>query len=189
MGTGWLRANSDGQPINKYTLEHLDAGSGIMARDSAKEKLMNASKESPFGVLNVGIFGEGTDAPSLSAVAFLEARKSPIDVVQAVGRAMRTAPDKELGYIICPILIPPDVNPEDWLLTSNMEDGWRELGQILLAMRAHDQRIEDELADLLHLYLPSEPETEESIIAWPNEDQQIEYYIHKGKPGSAQKSR
>ena len=30
---------------------------------------------------------EGTDSPSLSAVAFVEARKRPIDFVQAVGRA------------------------------------------------------------------------------------------------------
>lgn len=30
---------------------------------------------------------EGTDSPSLSAVAIVEARKRPLDVVQAVGRA------------------------------------------------------------------------------------------------------
>ena len=49
----------------------------------------------------------GPTPPSLSAVAFLEPRKSPIDVIQVVGRAMRTAPNKTMGYIICPIAFPP----------------------------------------------------------------------------------
>ena len=65
------------------------------------------------GILNVGIFGEGVDAPALSAVGFLEARKSPVDVIQAVGRVMRRAEDKEMGYIICPILIPPRYRRRD----------------------------------------------------------------------------
>ena len=126
-----------------YSLEHLDATSNVTARDNAKKRLAAATKQEPHGVINVGIFGEGTDSPSLNAVAFLEPRKSPIDVIQAVGRAMRTAPDKEFGYIICPILIPPNVDPEQWLSTSDMQDGWQVLGQILLALRAHDQRIEE----------------------------------------------
>ena len=104
-------------------MEHLDASSNVTARENAKRRLAEANEERPHGVVNVGIFGEGTDSPTLSAVAFLEARKSPIDVIQAVGRAMRTAPGKEIGYIICPILIPPNADPERWLSTSNMDEG------------------------------------------------------------------
>ena len=139
--------------------------------------------------MNVGIFGEGTDSPSLNAVAFLEARKSPIDVIQAVGRAMRTSPNKELGYIICPILIPPDADPESWLSASNMEEGWQELGQILMALRAHDQRIEDNLSDLLELYLPNEPEKIGTIVAVVNHNSsRIQYRQHEGRPGAAEEA-
>ena len=134
----------------------------------------------------MGIFGEGTDSPSLNAVAFLEARKSPIDVIQAVGRAMRTSPGKEIGYIICPILIPPNTDPEKWLSASAPEDGWQELGQILLALRAHDQRIEDNLAKLLQLYVPTPPETESTIVAVADEEKKrITYAVHVGPPGEA----
>ena len=185
----WLHDNSDGQTVKNYTLEHLDATSNVTARDSAKQKLADASEDSPYGIINVGIFGEGTDSPSLNAVAFLESRKSPIDVIQAVGRAMRTSPDKELGYIICPILIPPDADPESWLSTSNMEEGWQELGQILLALRAHDQRIEDDLSELLYLQLPPEPEIVRSVVAVANEvGKRIAYYQHEGAPGEAQEA-
>ena len=129
------------------------------------------------------------DSPSLNAVAFLEARKSPIDVIQAVGRAMRTAPDKELGYIICPILIPLDADPESWLSVSDMAEGWQELGQILLALRAHDQRIEDDLSDLLYLYVPSEPEVVRAVVAVAREQgKRISYWEHIGPPGSAQEA-
>ena len=185
----WLHSNSKGRTAKSYALEHLDASSNVTARDTAKQRLADASEGSPYGIINVGIFGEGTDSPSLNAVAFLEARKSPIDVIQAVGRAMRTAPNKDRGYIICPILIPPDADPESWLSTSDMEEGWKELGQILLALRAHDQRIEDDLSNLLYLYLPSEPEVVRTLVAIAIEsNKRISYYEHEGEPGSAQES-
>ena len=150
----WLATRMDGAEPADFTLEHLDATYNVAKRDSAKQHLAAATADNPHGIVNVGIFGEGTDSPSLSAVAFLEPRKSPIDVVQAVGRAMRTAPGKKFGYIICPILIPPNDDPERWLTRSNPEEGWSELGQILLALRAHDSRIEEELADMLQVYVP-----------------------------------
>ena len=160
-----------------------------MARENAKRRLAEASEDHPHGIINVGIFGEGTDSPSLNAVAFLELRKSPIDVIQAVGRAMRTAPGKELGYIICPILIQPNADPERWLSTSGPDEGWQELGQILLALRAHDQRIEDELAELLHLYIPKPPEVQRTIVAIASgEEKRIQYRQHDGAPGEAQEA-
>ena len=183
----WLNQNNPGQTAARYTLEHLDATSNVTARENAKRRLLEAADADPHGIINVGIFGEGTDSPSLNAVAFLEARRSPIDVIQAVGRAMRTAPGKELGYIICPVIIKPNVDPETWLSSSGPEDGWQELGQILLALRAHDQRIEDNLSELLHLYIPQPPPVERTIVAIARrEDQRISYREHIGPPGAAQ---
>ena len=183
-------------PNNKaadnFKLEHLDASSNVTKREEAKRRLANANPNNPHGIINVGIFGEGTDSPSLSAVAFLEARKSPIDVIQAVGRAMRTSPGKQMGYIICPILIPPSAEPEKWISTSNPEDGWKELGQILLALRAHDNRIEDQLKDLLHLYLPQAPppkvKTFIGITTGKEENRRTAYREYEGKPGEDQKA-
>ena len=184
----WMDSNRGGQTAAAYTLEHLDATSNVAARDNAKQKLAAAAAPAagPHGIINVGIFGEGTDSPTLNAVAFLESRKSPIDVIQAVGRAMRAAPGKELGYIICPIYIPPDKDPETHLSHSAMEEGWSELGQILLALRAHDSRIEDNLAALLQLYLPPPPAEEHTLVAIATpETPTIHCLLHSGAPGSA----
>ena len=187
----WLDENAPvcGGGGSHYSLEHLDASSNAAARETAKGRLAAADAENPHGIINVGIFGEGTDSPSLSAVAFLEARRSPIDVVQAVGRAMRTAPGKNLGYIVCPILIPPDADPEKWLSNSDSEEGWKELGQILLALRAHDQRIEENLEELLHLYIPKPPEVERTLVAVvAGKGKRIQYGEVQGPPGAAQEA-
>ena len=183
----WLNENHTGKLALEFSLAHLDATDSVVARKNAIRRLGEAPSDKPFGIINVGIFGEGTDSPSLNAVAFLEPRKSPIDVVQAVGRAMRTAPGKQVGYIICPILIPPNVNPEDWISSSAPEDGWQELGQILRALRAHDSRIEDELSELMQLYLPASPDEVHTIVAIAEHEQKrIKYRFHVGPPGDAQ---
>ncbi|MYC33979.1 MAG: hypothetical protein F4X64_12495 [Chloroflexi bacterium] len=182
-----LDNDQNGQTAAHYTLEHLDATSNVTTRENAKLRLADATEVNPHGIINVGIFGEGTDSPTLNAVAFLEPRKSPIDVIQAVGRAMRTAPGKETGYIVCPIVIPPNADPEQWLSSSNMEEGWAELGQILLALRAHDSRIEEKLQELLQLYIPQPPPSVVSIIGIAGgEDRRIQYREHEGAPGEAQ---
>ena len=183
----WPNDNAGGRRIAAYDLEHLDASNNTAAREGAKLRLKQGTKDKPHGIINVGIFGEGTDSPSLNAVAFLEPRKSPIDVIQAVGRAMRTAEGKKVGYIICPILIPANADPERWLSSSGPEDGWEELGQILLALRAHDQRIEDRLEDLMHLQLPREVERLSTLVAIASgERKRIRYFEHTGALGEAE---
>ena len=173
-----------------YRLQHLDSDSNVAQREQAKAQLAAATDDKPHSILNVGIFGEGTDAPSLSAVGFIEPRKSPVDVIQAVGRVMRRSTGKNTGYILCPIVIPPNVDAEQWLANTNDPgDGWQALGQILLALRAHDDRIEEGLAELMSIYLPPAPlEDEEvtTVVAVGSETGRATYYMHEGKHGSAE---
>ena len=153
-----LEADGVREEPAEYRLQHLDARNNVAQREQAKARLAAATDGEPRGILNVGIFGEGTDAPSLSAVGFLEPRKSPVDVIQAVGRVMRRSKGKNTGYILCPIVIPPNVDAERWLANTNSpDDGWQALGQILMALRAHDDRIEEKLGDLMSVYLPPPP--------------------------------
>ena len=162
------------------SFKHLDASSSVSRRDHAKAKLGGATAESPYAILNVGIFGEGTDAPSLGSVAFLEPRKSPIDVIQAVGRAMRLSKGKKLGYIIVPIRIPLNQNAEDWLSREGEEGGWRELGQILRALRSHDGRIETDLSKLMEIHVPAAPERVSTMVGLARKGGRIVYRCHFG---------
>ncbi|WP_347022480.1 DEAD/DEAH box helicase [Bacteroides ovatus] len=93
-------------------------------------------------VTNVRCLSEGVDVPSLDAVLFLSARNSQVDVVQSVGRVMRTfhkgqADEKKYGYIIIPIVVPADIPAEEALDNSKtFEVVWA----ILNALRSHDDR-------------------------------------------------
>ena len=88
---------------------------------------------------NARCLTEGVDVPALDAIVFLHPRNSQIDVVQAVGRVMRKAPGKRMGYVILPVGVPADV-PADVALNDNRK--YRVVWQILNALRAHDERLD-----------------------------------------------
>ena len=145
----------------RYAVEHLDAGHPVRERRRALRDLAGANAEKPRGIANVGIFGEGTDSPSLDAVALLASRRSPTEVIQIVGRCMRRAPGKQYGYVIVPVPLPRGIDAETSLSMDTLGDEWKVLGEVLRALRAHDGRIEDEISRLLHIYVP--PEEEEPV--------------------------
>lgn len=86
---------------------------------------------------NVRCLSEGVDVPALDAVLFLAARSSPVDVVQSVGRVMRTSPGKKYGYIIIPVVVPADMDPAAALADN---ERYRVVWTVLNALRAHDDR-------------------------------------------------
>jgi len=88
---------------------------------------------------NAKVLSEGVDVPALDAIMFMHPRKSQIDVVQSVGRVMRRAEGKKLGYVILPVAIPPDTEPEEAL---NDNERYKVVWQILNALRAHDERLD-----------------------------------------------
>lgn len=85
---------------------------------------------------NVRCLSEGVDVPALDAVLFLSPRNSEVEVVQSVGRVMRSFKGKKYGYIIIPVIVPSDVKPEDAL---NDNDRFKVVWTILNALRSHDE--------------------------------------------------
>ena len=85
---------------------------------------------------NVRCLSEGVDVPALDAVLFLSPRNSEVEVVQSVGRVMRSFSGKNYGYIIIPVIVPNDVKPEDAL---NDNERFRVVWDILNALRSHDE--------------------------------------------------
>ena len=96
-------------------------------------------------ITNVKCLSEGVDVPSLDAVMFLSARNSQVDIVQSVGRVMRRAEGKKYGYIIIPVVIPENMEPEEALDNS---DCFAVVWSVLKALRAHDDRFDAEINKL-----------------------------------------
>ena len=93
---------------------------------------------------NARCLTEGVDVPSLDGVAFIDPRSSQVDIVQAVGRAIRKSKDKEIGTIVLPVLIPTDSDAEDAIKDTNFKPIWA----ILNALKSHDDELSTELNNL-----------------------------------------
>lgn len=151
--------DEDGEPV---TAGYLDGNSSADERQTELNRLRDAISQGRKHVTtNVKVLSEGIDVPALDAVCFLEERKAEIDIVQAVGRAMRrpSSGDKNVGYIIVPIVMDPQMEFEETLSAWNKD--WRVLGQVLRSLRAHDPRIETNLRKQI-IVVPNPPKPDPS---------------------------
>jgi len=90
---------------------------------------------------NARCLSEGVDVPTLDGVAFIDPRGSEVDVVQAVGRAIRLADDKTVGTIVIPVFIDTETDPDTALNDSSFKAVWR----IIKALRAHDEDLAEQI--------------------------------------------
>ena len=82
--------------------------------------------------------------PALDGVAFIDPRRSEVDIVQAVGRAIRLAEDKTVGTIVIPVFIEAGDDPEAALDASAFKPVW----DVIRALRAHDDELGEQLDEL-----------------------------------------
>lgn len=132
-----LSAEESKEVVN-IKAQHID---GAMDANTRNEKIawLKQEAEDPNEcrvLCNVRCLSEGVDVPALDAVLFLSPRNSEVEVVQSVGRVMRTFKGKNYGYIIIPVIVPGDVKPEDAL---NDNDRFKVVWTILNALRSHDE--------------------------------------------------
>ncbi|MER5503138.1 Helicase associated domain protein [Streptomyces sp. NPDC002561] len=93
---------------------------------------------------SVKVLGEGVDTAECDAVLFADARGSMVDIVQMVGRALRTSPGRgKLATLIVPVFLGEDEDPDE-MLTSH---SYSTLAKVLGALRAHDSDTIESLAD------------------------------------------
>ncbi|QIK53794.1 DEAD/DEAH box helicase [Dysgonomonas sp. HDW5B] len=125
------------------TAQHIDGSMDSATRNEKiswlKEEINNPNECRI--LTNVRCLSEGVDVPALDAVLFVSARNSEVDVVQSVGRVMRTfrkgtPEEKKYGYIIVPVVVPADVSPE---VAMQDNERFSVVWRILNALRAHDE--------------------------------------------------
>ncbi|SFN96314.1 Helicase conserved C-terminal domain-containing protein [Streptomyces sp. cf124] len=93
---------------------------------------------------SVRVLGEGVDTKKCDSVYFADVRGSMPDLVQAVGRALRMQPGEgKTASLVVPVLLGPGETADN-MLTSR---AFRGLAKLLEALRAHDARIVESLAE------------------------------------------
>lgn len=128
-------------PNDKINLFHVN---GTMS-SGFRNSIMKEFRESEIGIIsNARCLIEGVDVPAVDTVAFIDPKKSIIDIVQATGRALRKAEWKEKGYIFIPVVVDEDATPEDLIKSSDFDTVW----EVLQAMMDQDQRLEAVVSQL-----------------------------------------
>mgnify|MGYP000461567985 CR=1 FL=1 len=127
-------------------IDHVDGTFNALKRNALLDWLKEdtTSQGNVCRILsNARCLSEGVDVPALDAVMFLNPRNSVVDVVQSVGRVMRTAPGKKYGYIILPVCM-PSKNVADYNGYIESDPQFRSIWKVIKALRAHDDSLVDE---------------------------------------------
>ncbi|MET3590489.1 putative helicase, partial [Bartonella silvatica] len=126
-------------PFLNCEVRHIDGTQSVKKRNEELDWLKEDAGQNVCRILsNVRCLSEGIDVPALDAIMFLHPRNSQVDVIQAVGRVMRRAPNKKTGYIILPIIIPSHLEAKKALKNNKR---YRVVWQVLHALHSHDERL------------------------------------------------
>jgi len=131
----------DEAPKGDFVFDHVSGDMSAGSRRIKLNRLRDIEDDGYAVVANARCLSEGVDIPSIDGVAFIDPRRSPIDIVQAVGRSIRLSANKKIGTIVIPVLIPEEEDADTALNDSAFEPVW----SVIRALREHDEELAEEL--------------------------------------------
>ena len=135
----WMKTHE--QPNVELVTDHVSGEMSTGERNRRLNRLRNIEPGQSGVLTNAQCLSEGIDVPTLDGVAFIDPRRSQVDIVQAVGRAIRLSPDKTLGTIVIPVFLADTDNPDAAMNQSAFEPVW----SIVRALRSHDDALGEAL--------------------------------------------
>lgn len=127
----------DGELWSRYISGEMRTGK----RDALLQRFRTLEAKTRGLLSNARCLAEGVDVPAIDGVTFIDPRRSTIDIIQAVGRAIRKSPEKRLGVVVLPVFVSDDQDPQKVLEDSSFKPVW----DVLKALRAHDEVLAEEL--------------------------------------------
>ncbi|WP_436986498.1 Helicase associated domain protein [Streptomyces sp. enrichment culture] len=123
--------------------EHKPAHRGCVLEKFASEPEGDLGAAWVRVLSSVRVLGEGVDTKECDAVVFADVRGSAVDIVQAVGRALRMQPGEgKVASLVVPVFLGPGEQPDEMLVSR----AYGELVKVLAALRAHDAQAVEQLA-------------------------------------------
>ncbi len=111
---------------------------------SVRGKIVDEFAATKKGIItNAKCLTEGIDVPNIDCVLFADPRKSTVDIVQAVGRALRTKEGKKFGYVILPVFTNSNNSSE---IIESAE--FKEILSTIRALASNDERIVEYFRDV-----------------------------------------
>ena len=121
-------------PIDTYTV------SGKMSTSKRNDIVSEFAKSPRALITNARCLTEGVDVPNIDCIVFADPKKSKVDIVQALGRALRKKDGKDWGYVILPVVYDGETNEID-------NDNFNEIVSIVRGLAANDERIVEYFKD------------------------------------------
>jgi len=134
----------DQRPSGSITYEHVSGKMPTSERSNKLRALGALKDEDRYLLANARCLSEGVDVPALDGVAFVDPKRSEIDIIQAVGRAIRLSDDKETGTIVIPVFLSDSDDPDEVISASEFDQVWK----VVNALRSHDETLGEELDEL-----------------------------------------
>ena len=122
------------KPIDTFTV------SGKIPTSKRNDIVQEFAKSNRALITNARCLTEGIDVPNIDCIVFADPRKSRVDIVQALGRALRKKEGKEWGYVILPVVYDGKTNEID-------NDNFNEIINIVRGLAANDERIVEYFKD------------------------------------------
>ncbi len=127
-----------GSHLKKFKTFHVN---GKMAT-ARRERVMKQFRSSESAVIsNARCLTEGVDVPAVDMVAFLSPRRSRVDIVQATGRAMRSSPGKEVGYVLIPLYV--ELEQGETVAEAVDRSDFSEVWDVLQSLQEQDEVLAD----------------------------------------------
>jgi predicted helicase len=132
------------RPEGNIKTNYVSGAMPTHKRSKNLRALAEIESDQRYVLSNARCLSEGVDVPALDGVAFIDPRNSEIDIVQAVGRAIRLSKGKAMGTIVIPVFIEGHDDPDEVLNSSPFKKVWA----VVNALRSHDGGLGEQLDQL-----------------------------------------
>ncbi len=116
------------EPIEAYTV------SGKLPTTKRNVIVQEFARSPKSLITNARCLTEGVDVPNIDCIVFSDPRKSKVDIVQALGRALRKKEGKDWGYVVLPVIYDEETQEID-------NDNFEEILSIVRGLASNDERI------------------------------------------------
>ena len=124
----YITETYDYEPIDAFTV------SGKIPTTKRNDIVQEFAKSPKALITNSRCLTEGVDVPNIDCIVFADPRKSKVDIVQALGRALRRKKGKKWGYVVLPVIYDEATEEID-------NDSFNEILAIVRGLASNDERI------------------------------------------------
>lgn len=122
------------EPIDTYTI------SGLIPTSKRNDIVQQFAKSKRALITNARCLTEGVDVPNIDCIVFADPRSSKVDIVQALGRALRKKDGKDWGYVILPVIYDEETQEID-------NQSFNEIMKVVQGLASNDERIVEHFKD------------------------------------------